>query len=205
MLAAKKIFPILCCIIFFSATASFAKIAEERTYKISVIAFQYPPTKKNISTRVLTPWPSTKFDDSVLIDQRDAEASTEKTSTDSENSLLSAQDSTLSGAAYTLSKNSNTTIVYHGTWISSFIANQPKLFHLHNLLENGEIFDALIQITMKYYFTVDFQSQLLLPQSTKNLNYYNIIALNESYQTPSNEIYSIDSPNYGVLIKIVRL
>lgn len=181
-----QIFSIL---FIFVASTSFAESTSSKTYKISIIVFQHTPTEKNTSIPVLAPWSTADFVNSIPVDQ---------------NILLPSRDSALSNAAYGLLKNSDYKILYNGTWTSSFIYGQPTVFHLHKSLEN-QTFDALVQVTMKYYFDVHFQSQWLIPQSAHHLDFYNIVALDETYQTPSNQIQYIDSPNYGALVEIARI
>ena len=57
---------------------------------------------------------------------------------------------------------------------------------------------------MKFYFDIDFQTQLLTPKDNDNAKIYKISALNEHYQTSSNQLQYIDSPNYGALVLITR-
>ena len=181
------IFKILSTLLILATSATFA---DSKTYKISVLIFEHSPAEKITSTPVLTPWSDADFFNSIAID---------------ENNALPKSESALSNAAYGLSQNSDYTILYNGTWLASFDYGQPQTFHIHKTLENNQNLDVLMQMNMKYYFDVHFQSQLLIPQSDNHLNFYNIISLDETYQAPSNQIQYIDSPAYAALIEIAKI
>lgn len=150
-----------------------------RLYKISLIIFEHSPADKNTAPRLINRWTEKNFLDSIDV------------------SSLLAAPSALAGANYTLSHDKNYTILYHYAWIAPLQNQTPTTFHFHKILNNNDnILDGLLRITLKYNLDVNFKTQLL----TEN----NIIALDETYQTPSNQIHYVDGPIYGALVLITR-
>lgn len=173
----------------FFTEALWAQTDTARSYKISVIIFKHLSTDKNFQVNTLTLWSESAFSNSIDLD----------------NNLLPQRESALAGAYRALSRDPNEQILYHGAWLSPFQTGESRLFHFHKNFEtSGNKLDGLIKITMRYYFDVNFKMQLLTPSIFNSLNFYKISALDEIYQTPSNQLQYIDSPNYGALILITK-
>ena len=150
-----------------------------RLYKISVLVFKHSPADKNTAPRLINRWTEKNFSSSL------------------DSASLPAAPSALSGSNYTLSRDKNYTVIYNHAWIAPLENETPALFHFHKILDNsGNALDGLINITLKFNLDVHFQTQLLTDNK--------IIALDENYQTPSNQIQYIDGPVYGALIQITR-
>ncbi|MES2204691.1 MAG: hypothetical protein V4496_05655 [Pseudomonadota bacterium] len=150
-----------------------------RLYKISVLIFKHLPADKNTSARLTNRWTEKNFEKSINIDS------------------LPAIASALSGSNQTLSRDKTYTLIYNHAWIASLENETPTTFHFHKAFDNNDsILDGLINITLKYNLDVHFQTQLL----AKN----KIIALDETYQTPNNQLQYIDGPIYGALVLITH-
>lgn len=159
-----------------------AQDAGTRSYKISVIIFKHFPTDKNTAPRMIPRWTEKTFADSALV-------------------TPSNQSSELQGAYRALMNDKSYSVLYNNSWVTELPYGEPRSFHLHTIVNENNILDGLINITLKYNLDVHFQTQLLSPSSG---NFYAIDALDESYQTPSNQLQYIDGPIYGALIKITR-
>lgn len=164
---------------FLFSSNIYAENSDSRLYKISVLVFKHLPEGKNTSPRLTYLWTEKKFLESI-----------------STNSLRGTS-SALSGASYTLSHDKNYSILYNSAWISSLQNEKPTTLHFHEAFNDSpNILDGLIKITLHYNLDVHFQTQWL--------NENKMIALDEAYQTPSNELHYIDGPIYGALVLITR-
>ncbi len=197
---------ILLATFFFSETAQ-AETADTRPYKISVLIFKHLPSDKEPSARMINRWSDKNFAGSTLIthpvyDPTQPYLSTNQSSYDV---LLPTEQSALAGSYRALSRDTHYSVLFNGAWITQLQTGTPRIFHLYKTFDdNGNILEGLINITMKFYFDVDFQTQLLTPTDNNNAKIYKISTLNEHYQTSSNQLQYIDSPNYGALVLITR-
>ncbi len=166
----------------FNSTA-FAQPIDTRSYTISILVFKHFPADKNTAPRLTERWTPQMFANTTAYD------------------LLPARQSLLADSYYALYKNKNYEILYNGAWNAELSYSAPSRFYAHKNLNNGEALDLLIDITLKYTLDVHFQSQLLTPIANGLVD---IDTVNESFQTPSNQIQYIDGPIYGALIKITR-
>ncbi len=196
----------LLAISFFAITAQ-AEAIDGRSYKISVLIFKHLPADRDTSALMMNRWSDKNFDGSTLItspvyDPTQPYLSTNGSSYDI---LLPAEQSALAGSYRALSRDAHYSIIFNGAWVTQFQTGAPRKFHFHKIFDdNGNILDGLIKINMKLYFDIDFQTQLLTPTANDNAKIYNISSLNEHYQTSSNQLQYIDSPNYGALILITH-
>ncbi len=164
---------------FFVTSSVYAEDSNSRLYKISILIFKHSPADKNTAPRLIDRWTEKSFTDSIDI-----------------NTLLAAP-SAIPGSHYTLSRDKSYTILYNGAWITPLENNNPTTFYFHKAFKGNEnVLDGLINITLKYNLDVHFQTQLLAENK--------IVALDESYQTPSNQLQYIDGPIYGALVLITR-
>lgn len=193
---------LLSCV-FLSGIAQ-AETTDTRPYKVSVLIFKHIPADKNTSAQMIARWSEKTFSDSTLIANSSYDPTQPylNTSQNSYDVLLPAQQSALVGSYRALSQDSHYLVLYHGAWITQFEYGKPSVFHLHKTFsENGNILDGLLTITMKFYFDIHFQTQLLTPDST---SFYHIDALDEVYQSPSNQLEYIDGPIYSALVLITH-
>ena len=164
---------------FLFTPSIYAESGDTRLYKISVLVFKHLPADKDTSPRLVNRWTEKDLSESI------------------DTATLPTQSSALSGSYYTLSRDKNYKILYSSAWIAPLKNENPTAFHFHKTPDNSESsFDGLINVTLKYNFDVHFQTQLTSDQK--------IISLNESYQTPSNQLQYIDGPVYGALVLITR-
>jgi len=196
----------LLALFFFTGTSQ-AENTEALPYKISVLIFKHLPADKNTSAHLLDRWSENTFAESTFITHQTYDPTQPYLSTGQSNYdiLLPPQQSALEGSYRALSHDSHYIILFNGAWVSQFQPNASRTFHFHKTLEDGgDILDGLMQVTMKFYFDIHFQTQLATPASTKIFSAYKIDALDELYQAPSNQLQYIDGPNYGALILITH-
>ena len=164
---------------FLFISSAYAEDSSSRLYKISVLIFKHSPADKNTAPRLIDHWTEKNFSGSI------------------DTNSLPAAPSALSGSNYTLSRDKSYTILYNSAWITPLENENPTTFHFHKAFKDSEnVIDGLINITLKYNLDVHFQTQLLVENK--------IVALDETYQTPSNQLQYIDGPIYGALILITR-
>ena len=204
----KKLFFnfILLAIPFFATTAQ-AETVDGRPYKISVLIFKHLPADKDTFAGMINRWSDKHFDGSTLITRPAYDPTQPYLSTNgsSYDILLPAEQSALAGSYRALSRDAHYSILFNGAWVTQFQTGTSRTFHFHKIFDdNGNILDGLIKINMKLYFDIDFQTQLLTPTVNDNAKIYKISALNEHYQTSSNQLQYIDSPNYGALVLITH-
>ncbi len=204
----KKLFFnfILLAIPFFATTAQ-AETIDGRPYKISILIFKHLPEDKDAFARMINRWSDKNFDGSTLITRPVYDPTQPYLSTNgsSYDVLLPAEQSALAGSYRALSHDAHYSILFNGAWLTQFQTDTPRTFHFHKIFDdNGNILDGLIKINMKFYFDIDFQTQLLTQTDNGNAKIYKISAINENYQTSSNQLQYIDSPNYGALVLITR-
>lgn len=166
-------------IFFLHSSNIYAENANARLYKVSVLVLKPSHSGPNTAQRLIDRWTDQTFLNSV------------------DTALLQKTSSSLSGAYYTLSHSKNYTILYNDAWVVPLENDMPTTFHFHKAFDNDEnTLDGLICITLKYNLEVRFQTQLA--------EGYKLFAIDESYQTPSNQLQYIDSPSYGALVLITR-
>lgn len=190
---------------FFLTGIAHAEETDIRPYKVSVLIFKHLPADKNTAPALTTLWSDETFAGSTLVTNPPAANPDQpylSSNQSTYNTLLPTQQSALVGSYRALSKDSHYLILYNGAWLTQFEYGKPSVFHLHQAFDNNaNALDSLIEITMKFYFDVHFQTQLLTPSTD---SFYHIDALDETYQTPSNQLQYIDGPIYGALILITR-
>ncbi|MBP9726447.1 MAG: hypothetical protein KBD83_03145 [Gammaproteobacteria bacterium] len=203
----KLLFNFILLAIPLFATNAQAESIDTRPYKISVLIFKHLPADKDTFARMINRWSDKNFDGSTLITRPVYDPTQPYLSTNgsSYDILLPAGQSALAGSYRTLSHDPHYSILFNGAWVSQLQTGTSRTFHFNQIFDdNGNILDGLIKINMKFYFDIDFQTQLLTPKDNDNAKIYKISALNEHYQTSSNQLQYIDSPNYGALVLITR-